>query len=115
VTDARVTPDTSDSLPRATDQPEPAPRVQYVRPWRVVPTLVTLATVVLAVLLSWAMWEAYMTGPGTAPFAPMSSTWRRRSPDVRGVQGNDAVVHVARAFYVRRYQWRAASARGSWP
>jgi multidrug resistance efflux pump len=46
--------------------PPPAPRVRSR--WsriRIFPVLITLATVAVAALLSWAMWQAYMAAPWT--------------------------------------------------
>jgi multidrug resistance efflux pump len=65
--------DTGPELRRATPAreqeplpPAPPPTRDIVKPHsRVVPLLVTLATVALAVPLSWAMWNAYMGTPWT--------------------------------------------------
>jgi multidrug resistance efflux pump len=45
--------------------PEPTTPETTRRRLRVVPYLVTLATIALAVLLGWAMWDAYMGAPWT--------------------------------------------------
>jgi multidrug resistance efflux pump len=44
---------------------QPAIRNMRKAPIRTVPLLITLATTVLAVVLGWAMWEAYMSAPWT--------------------------------------------------
>jgi multidrug resistance efflux pump len=44
---------------------QPAIRNMRKAPIRTVPLLITLATTVLAVVLGWAMWEAYMRAPWT--------------------------------------------------
>ncbi len=45
--------------------PEPAARDTARPRLRIVPVLITLATVALAVPLGWAMWDAYMGAPWT--------------------------------------------------
>src|SRR5919106_2580702 len=45
--------------------PEPATRARAGRHWRIVPVLITLATIALAAALGWAMWDAYMGAPWT--------------------------------------------------
>jgi multidrug resistance efflux pump len=45
--------------------PEPATRARAGRHWRIVPVLITLATIAVAVPLGWAMWDAYMGTPWT--------------------------------------------------
>ena len=45
--------------------PEPATRARAGRHWRIVPVLITLATIAVAVPLGWAMWDAYMGAPWT--------------------------------------------------
>jgi multidrug resistance efflux pump len=45
--------------------PEPRTLVRVKRRLRIVPLLITLATVALAVPLAWAMWDAYMGAPWT--------------------------------------------------
>jgi multidrug resistance efflux pump len=45
--------------------PDPLARVTPRRTWRVMPVLVTALVVVVAVLLGWATWNAYMGAPWT--------------------------------------------------
>jgi multidrug resistance efflux pump len=45
--------------------PSPGPRPRARFPIRAVPVLITLGTVALAALLTWAMWQAYMGSPWT--------------------------------------------------
>jgi RND family efflux transporter MFP subunit len=44
---------------------EPVPRIASRRRLRLSPLLITLATVAVAVVLGWAMWDAYMGAPWT--------------------------------------------------
>src|SRR5215472_15614484 len=45
--------------------PEPAPREAPRRRLRILPLLITLATLAVAGVLDWAMWDAYMGAPWT--------------------------------------------------
>jgi multidrug resistance efflux pump len=45
--------------------PNRSPAARHIRPWRIVPVLITFGTVALAVLLGWAMWDTYVTAPWT--------------------------------------------------
>jgi multidrug resistance efflux pump len=51
--------------PAAVWSPEPAPREAPRRRLRVLPLLITLATIAVAGALGWAMWNAYMGAPWT--------------------------------------------------
>jgi multidrug resistance efflux pump len=62
VTSKRSAPDHEQD---AAPSPVPESRAPARRPVRVMPFLITLATVALAVLLGWAMWGVYMGAPWT--------------------------------------------------
>jgi len=51
--------------PAAVWSPEPTPRETPRRRLRILPLLITLATIAVAVALGWAMWDAYMGAPWT--------------------------------------------------
>jgi multidrug resistance efflux pump len=51
--------------PAAVWSPEPAPREAPRRRLRILPLLITLATIAVAGALGWAMWNAYMGAPWT--------------------------------------------------
>jgi multidrug resistance efflux pump len=51
--------------PTAVWSPEPAPREAPRRRLRILPLLITLATIAVAGALGWAMWNAYMGAPWT--------------------------------------------------
>jgi multidrug resistance efflux pump len=51
--------------PAAVWSPEPAPREAPRRRLRILPLLITLATIAVAGVLGWAMWNAYMGAPWT--------------------------------------------------
>jgi RND family efflux transporter MFP subunit len=56
---------TAPAGPDPTRLPEPATRVGPGRRVRILPVLITLATVAVAVPLGWAMWDAYVGAPWT--------------------------------------------------
>ena len=58
-------PSDRDACPRTVSVAEPAARATVRPRMRIAPVLITLATVALAVLLGWAMWDAYMGAPWT--------------------------------------------------
>jgi multidrug resistance efflux pump len=51
--------------PASVWSPEPTPRETPRRRLRILPLLITLATIAVAVALGWAMWDAYMGAPWT--------------------------------------------------
>src|SRR5208282_2533373 len=51
--------------PAAVWSPEPAPREMPRRRLRILPFVITLATIAVAGALGWAMWNAYMGAPWT--------------------------------------------------
>src|SRR5271169_4682175 len=51
--------------PAAVWSPEPAPRETPRRRLRILPLVITLATIAVAGMLGWAMWDAYMAAPWT--------------------------------------------------
>src|ERR1700751_1710045 len=51
--------------PPAAWSPQPAPRGAPPRRLRILPLLITLATIAIAGALGWAMWNAYMGAPWT--------------------------------------------------
>src|ERR1700738_4678496 len=57
--------ETATDSPAAVWSPEPAPRETPRRRLRILPLLITLATIAVAVALGWAMWDAYMGAPWT--------------------------------------------------
>ena len=57
--------ETAADSPAAVWSPEPTPRETPRRRLRILPLLITLATIAVAVALGWAMWDAYMGAPWT--------------------------------------------------
>jgi multidrug resistance efflux pump len=57
--------ETPGDSPAAVWSPEPPTRDRPRRRLRILPLLITLATIAVAVALGWAMWEAYMGAPWT--------------------------------------------------
>jgi RND family efflux transporter MFP subunit len=65
VTLKRDTPESDLGTRRASEPPEATTGTRVGPRLRVIPLLVTLATIALAVLLGWGMWNAYMGAPWT--------------------------------------------------
>jgi multidrug resistance efflux pump len=65
MSDAEVQPERKNGDLHVVRSAEPAVRNMRKAPIRTVPLLITLATTVFAVVLGWAMWDAYMTAPWT--------------------------------------------------
>jgi RND family efflux transporter MFP subunit len=66
-TEGELAPDrrTAPTGPDPIRLPEPATRGRAGRRLRILPVLITLATIAVAVPLGWAMWDAYMGAPWT--------------------------------------------------
>src|ERR1700730_7242862 len=69
--------------PAAVWSPEPTPRETPRRRPRVLPLLITLATIAVAVVLGWAMWDAYMGAPWTRD-GPVRAYVVTMAPEVAG-------------------------------
>jgi multidrug resistance efflux pump len=65
MSDAEAKPERKNGDLHVVRSAEPAVRNMRKAPIQTVPLLITLATTVFAVVLSWAMWDAYMTAPWT--------------------------------------------------
>jgi multidrug resistance efflux pump len=65
MSDAEAKPERKNGDLHVVRSAEPAVRNMRKAPIRTVPLLITLATTVFAVVLGWAMWDAYMTAPWT--------------------------------------------------
>jgi multidrug resistance efflux pump len=65
MSDAEAKPERKNGDLHVVRSAEPAVRKMRKAPIRTVPLLITLATTVFAVVLGWAMWDAYMTAPWT--------------------------------------------------
>lgn len=63
--EARSKPDMASGDSRGAPPPPPPPRDRVKRRLRILPVAITLCAVALAVLLAWAMWNAYMGAPWT--------------------------------------------------
>jgi multidrug resistance efflux pump len=63
--EAKSKPETKAAAPAAVWSPEPTPRETPRRHLRILPLLITLATIAAAGALGWAMWNAYMGAPWT--------------------------------------------------
>jgi multidrug resistance efflux pump len=63
--EAKSKPEAATDRPAAVWSPEPAPRETARRRLRILPLLITLATIAVAGALGWAMWNAYMGAPWT--------------------------------------------------
>ncbi len=63
--ETKAKPEAAADHPAAVWSPEPAPRETPRRRLRILPLVITLAVVVVAGALGWAMWEAYMGAPWT--------------------------------------------------
>src|SRR5215831_20913573 len=61
----------------------PETRTPAKRPMRIIPLLITLATVTLAALLGWAMWDVYMGTPWTRD-ATVRAYVAAMAPEVAG-------------------------------
>ena len=76
----------------------PATRTPVRRRMRIIPILITLATVALAALLGWAMWRVYMGGPWTRN-ATVRAYVVTMAPEVAG---RIVELHVVDNKYVRK-------------
>jgi multidrug resistance efflux pump len=65
MSDAEPKPERKNADPRIIRSAQPAVRRMHKAPIRTFPLLITLATTVVAVVLGWAMWDAYMGAPWT--------------------------------------------------
>jgi multidrug resistance efflux pump len=65
MSDAEAKPERKNGDLHVVRSAQPAVRNMRKVPIRTVPLLITLATTVFAVVLGWAMWDAYMTAPWT--------------------------------------------------
>jgi multidrug resistance efflux pump len=63
--EAKSKPEAKVDSPAAVWSPEPAPRSTPRRRLRILPFVVTLATIAVAGALGWGMWDAYMGAPWT--------------------------------------------------
>jgi multidrug resistance efflux pump len=63
--ETKAKPDATAARPEVVWSPEPAPREAPRRRLRMLPLLITLATIAVAGALGWAMWNAYMGAPWT--------------------------------------------------
>jgi multidrug resistance efflux pump len=63
--ETKAKPDATAARPEVVWSPEPTPRDTPRRHLRILPFVITLATVAVAGALGWAMWDAYMGAPWT--------------------------------------------------
>jgi multidrug resistance efflux pump len=77
---------------------EPESHAPARRPMRIIPFLITLATVALAVLLGWAMWSVYMGAPWTRD-ATVRAYIVTMAPEVAG---RIVELHVRDNKYARK-------------
>ena len=88
----------TDDEPDVNRSVEPESREPVRRRLRIIPVLITLATVALAALLGWAMWRVYMGGPWTRD-ATVRAYVVTMAPEVAG---RIVELHVVDNKYVRK-------------
>src|SRR6266566_8975326 len=88
----------TDDEPDVNRSVEPESREPVRRRLRIIPVLITLATVALAALLGWAMWRVYMGGPWTRD-ATVRAYVVTMAPEVAG---RIVELHVVDNGYVRK-------------
>src|SRR6266581_2315046 len=88
----------TDDEPDVNRSVEPESREPVRRRMRIIPVLITLATVALAALLGWAMWRVYMGGPWTRD-ATVRAYVVTMAPEVAG---RIVELHVVDNKYVRK-------------
>src|SRR5246500_4554840 len=88
----------TDDKPDASRSAEPESPEPVRRRTRIIPVLITLATVSLAALLGWAVWRVYMGGPWTRD-ATVRAYVVTMAPEVAG---RIVELHVIDNKYVRK-------------
>src|SRR5246127_988107 len=88
----------TDDKPDASRSAEPESPEPVRRRTRIIPVLITLATVSLAALLGWAVWRVYMGGPWTRD-ATVRAYVVAMAPEV---SGRIVELHVVDNKYVRK-------------
>jgi uncharacterized membrane protein YgcG len=101
MSDAEVQPESKNSDLHVVRAVQPTARNMHRAPIRIIPLLITLATTGCAMVLGWAMWNAYLGAPWTRDSTVRTYvvTMRRRSQDVSSSYGWRTINSSTRAIY----------------